>query len=177
MSETIAQERLTRLQNRIGPEVQELKQQCRTVMLATVDEQGNPNVSYAPFVLNEKGYYIFISDIARHARNLKKNPNVSLMLIEDESISRQIFARRRLSFDATATIVEYGTDEWNIGTQAIKEKHGEIMNELTTMEDFTLFNLIPKKGLFVKGFGQAFSVDPSDLVGMVHVETGHQRRT
>ncbi|EJS91506.1 hypothetical protein AAUPMC_03324, partial [Pasteurella multocida subsp. multocida str. Anand1_cattle] len=32
-----------------------------------------------------------------YARNLQEVPKVSLMLIEDESQSRQIFARRRLS--------------------------------------------------------------------------------
>lgn len=36
------------LQNRLGPEIQEMKQQCKTLQLATVDAKGNPNVSYAP---------------------------------------------------------------------------------------------------------------------------------
>lgn len=94
------------LQNRLGPEIQELKAQCKTVMLATVGEDGNPNVSYAPFAINNGEYQVFISTIARHARNLQEVPKVSLMLIEDESQSRQIFARRRLSFDAVARVVE-----------------------------------------------------------------------
>lgn len=162
-----------RLQNRLGPEIQEFKQQCRTLMLATVDEQGLPNVSYAPFVLSEKGYYVFISDIARHARNLKHNPNVSIMLIEDESESRQIFARRRLSFDAVATIIDRECDEWKMATETLKERHGEIMDHLTKLQDFSLFNLIPEKGLYVKGFGQAFVVDPQDTVGTIHLDQGH----
>lgn len=78
------------LQNRLGPEIQELKAQCKTVMLATVGEDGNPNVSYAPFAINNGEYQVFISTIARHARNLQEVPKVSLMLIEDESQSRQI---------------------------------------------------------------------------------------
>ncbi|MGR3808444.1 hypothetical protein SAMN05660772_01778 [Pasteurella testudinis DSM 23072] len=165
--------RQERLQSRLEPEVQEIKRQCRTLLLATVDSSGNPNVSYAPFVLNDRGYYVFISDIARHARNLKACNKVSLMLIEDEANSRQIFARRRLSFDATAEIVAYGSEEWLQGTKAMSERHGDIVSRLTNMRDFTLFNLIPEQGLFVKGFGQAFKVSADDLIAAVHLQQGH----
>ena len=92
------------LQNRLGPQIQELKAQAKTILLATLDEQGNPNVSYAPFVIHNGKYVVLISEIARHARNLQQVPKVSLMLIEDESLSRQIFARKRLTFDATAQV-------------------------------------------------------------------------
>ncbi|MGR6981302.1 heme utilization protein HutZ [Testudinibacter sp. P27/CKL/0425] len=169
-------ERQERLQNRLGPEVQEMKQQCKTLLLATVDEQGKPNVSYAPFVLNPRGYYVFISDIARHARNLKVCNRVSLMLIEDEAESRQIFARRRLSFDAVAEIVAYDSDEWKQGVAALAARHGEVVEHLSGMQDFTLFNLIPEQGLFVKGFGQAFKVSPDDLIGAIHLQQGHLER-
>lgn len=73
------------LQNRLGPEIQELKQHIKTISLATVDHQGNPNVSYAPFVITNGEYQVLISTIAQHARNLLEIPRVSMMLIEDES--------------------------------------------------------------------------------------------
>ena len=73
-----------RLQGRLGPEIKEFRQERRTLQLATVDADGQPNVSYAPFVQNQEGYFILISEIARHARNLQVNPNVSIMMIEDE---------------------------------------------------------------------------------------------
>ena len=78
-------ERQERLQNRLQPEIREFRDGCRTLQLATVDGEGNPNASYAPFVLQEDGYYVLISEIARHARNLQQVPKVSLMLIEDET--------------------------------------------------------------------------------------------
>lgn len=101
------------LQNRLGPEIQEFKAKMKTLVLATVDKEGTPNVSYAPFVINNGEYQVLISTIARHARNLQEVPKVSLMLLEDESQSREIFARRRLTFDATARIVERHSEEWN----------------------------------------------------------------
>ncbi|UEA15916.1 heme utilization protein HutZ [Pasteurella canis] len=161
------------LQNRLGPEIQELKAQCKTIMLATVGEDGNPNVSYAPFAITNGEYQVFISTIARHARNLQEVPKVSLMLIEDESKSRQIFARRRLSFDAIVRIIERETDEWKESIAALKTRQGNLIDELSKMKDFHLFSFKPTQGLFVKGFGQAFQVSNDDLVSFVHLDEGH----
>ncbi len=46
-----------RLQNRLGPEIKEFREACQTLQLATVDANGKPNVSYAPFALLDDGYY------------------------------------------------------------------------------------------------------------------------
>ena len=54
----------TRIQNRLGAEIQEFREQCHCLVLATTDAQDVPNVSYAPFALAEKGYYILVSDIS-----------------------------------------------------------------------------------------------------------------
>ena len=163
------------LQNRLGPEIEALKQQCKTIMLATTDKTGTPNVSYAPFVITDGEYYVLISTIARHARNLLETQKVSLMLIEDENLSRQIFARRRLSFDAHVRVIERHSTTWQHGIKALKNRHGELINDLSELEDFKLFAFTPEQGLFVKGFGQAFQVSPNDLVNVVHLDQGHIR--
>ncbi|WP_301099279.1 heme utilization protein HutZ [Otariodibacter sp.] len=163
------------LQNRLGPEIQEMKEKAKTALLATVDKSGNPNVSYAPFVINDGEYQVLISTIARHARNLQEVPKVSLMLIDDESSSREIFARRRLTFDATARIVERHSEEWERGVQALKDRHSKIVDELAKLEDFKLFSFKPEHGLFVKGFGKAFEVGTDDLVNFVHLDEGHKQ--
>lgn len=162
------------LQNRLGPEIQELKQQCKTIMLATVDAEGTPNVSYAPFVINEGEYQVLISTIARHARNLQVVPKVSLMLIDDESATRQIFARRRLSFDAVARVIDRTSPEWQTSIEALKARHGDLVDELAQMADFNIFSFKPQHGLFEKGFGKAFEVSSDDLVNFVHLDEGHQ---
>lgn len=162
------------LQNRLGPEIQELKTQALTIMLSTVDQDGNPNVSYAPFVINNGEYQVLISTIARHARNLLEVPKVSLMIIEDESKSRQIFARRRLSFDATVRVLERHSEEWEQAIVALKARQGNLVDELAKMQDFNVFCFKPELGLFVKGFGQAFQVSDDDLVNFVHLQEGHK---
>ncbi|MFU2058520.1 heme utilization protein HutZ [Avibacterium volantium] len=166
-------DRQQRLNQRLAPEIQALKQQCKTLLLATVDENGTPNVSYAPFAEGEQGYYIFISTIAKHARNLKNNGKVSIMLIEDESDSRQIFARHRLTADAQVIEVARDSEQWQIGTELLQNRHGKVMEELVQFQDFSLFHLIPQQGLFVKGFGQAFQVAPNNQVDVVHLDQGH----
>ncbi|MEZ9405702.1 heme utilization protein HutZ [Vibrio sp. 10N.286.48.F5] len=172
MEQQVKQERL---QGRLGPEIKEFRQECRTLQLATVDEEGRPNVSYAPFVQNQEGYFVLISDIARHARNLKANPQVSLMMIEDEESSKQLYARKRLTFDAQASVVERETELWTQVIGQMQERFGEIIDGLSQLQDFSLFNLKAENGLFVKGFGQAYQVSGDDLVDFVHLQEGHKK--
>ncbi|WP_447074394.1 heme utilization protein HutZ [Vibrio alginolyticus] len=172
MDQQVKQERL---QGRLGPEIKEFRQERRTLQLATVDAEGRPNVSYAPYVQNQEGYFVLISKIARHARNLLENPNVSLMMIEDEESSKQLFARKRLTFDAVANVVERDTEMWQQVVGQMKERFGEIIDGLSQLEDFVLFNLKPESGLFVKGFGQAYQVSDDDLVDFVHLQEGHKK--
>ncbi|CAH1602515.1 heme utilization protein HutZ [Vibrio rotiferianus] len=172
MDQQVKQERL---QGRLGPEIKEFRQDRRTIQLATVDAEGRPNVSYAPYVQNQEGYFVLISQIARHARNLLENPNVSLMMIEDEDSSKQLFARKRLTFDAVATVVERDTEMWQQVVGQMKDRFGEIIDGLSQLEDFVLFNLKAEQGLFVKGFGQAYQVSGDDLVDFVHLQEGHKK--
>ncbi|MEC7309509.1 heme utilization protein HutZ [Vibrio gigantis] len=172
MEQQVKQERL---QGRLGPEIKEFRQERRTLQLATVDEEGRPNVSYAPFVQNQEGYFVLISDIARHARNLKANPQVSLMMIEDEESSKQLYARKRLTFDAQASVVERETELWVQVIGQMQERFGEIIDGLSQLQDFSLFNLKAENGLFVKGFGQAYQVSGDDLVDFVHLQEGHKK--
>ncbi|EGQ7983692.1 heme utilization protein HutZ [Vibrio vulnificus] len=172
MDQQVKQERL---QGRLEPEIKEFRQERQTLQLATVDVDGRPNVSYAPFVQNQEGYFVLISKIARHARNLLENPQVSLMMIEDEEGAKQLFARKRLTFDAVASVIERDTQLWHQVITQMEERFGEIVSGLSQLEDFVLFNLKVERGLFVKGFGQAYQVSGDDLVDFVHLQEGHRK--
>ena len=172
MDQQVKQERL---QGRLEPEIREFRQERRTLQLATVDENGRPNVSYAPYVQNQDGYFVLISGIARHARNLQVNPSVSIMMIEDEGSSKQLFARKRLTFDAIASVVQRDSEQWNLVIAQMQARFGEIIDGLSQLQDFVLFNLKAEQGLFVKGFGQAYQVSGDDLVDFVHLEQGHKK--
>ncbi|PNQ53681.1 heme utilization protein HutZ, partial [Vibrio agarivorans] len=113
--------------------------------------------------------------IARHARNLLVNPNVSLMMIEDEEAASQLFARKRLTFDAVSNVVERDSQLWHQVIGQMQVRFGEVVDGLSQLEDFVLFNLKAEKGLYVKGFGQAYQVSNDDLVDFVHLQEGHKK--
>ncbi|EXJ09602.1 heme utilization protein HutZ [Nitrincola nitratireducens] len=165
-----------KLQERLEPEIRDFRDSCKTLLMATLNDDHQPNVSYAPFVLMENGYYILVSDIARHGQNLQVCPNVSIMLIADENDSRQIYARKRLTFDAVAEEIKRDTSQWSQVIEALSQRHGEIVVNLSQLGDFRLYRLMPKQGLYVKGFGQAYQVSGDDLVSFVHLKEGHQRK-
>lgn len=164
-----------RLKAKLESDLKAFRQQRYTLQLATVDEQGHPNVSYAPFVQNQHGYFVLISELARHTQNLLTTPQVSLMMVEDENTSRQLFARVRLTFDATAKKVERDSNLWLEVISQMEQRHGEIVSGLTQLQDFILFNFLPQKGLFVKGFGQAYPVSAQDMVDAVPLLQGHRK--
>lgn len=141
--------------------------------MATVNAEGLPHVSYAPFAFDNAGYYILISDIATHGQNLKSNKNVSIMMVEDEGTAKNIHARKRLTFDTTAEYVEKDSDQGVAAIQAMGDRFGEIAHNLAKLGDFNLYRLTPSNGRYVKGFGQAFNVSGNDLVDFLHLDEGH----
>ncbi|RJX69997.1 heme utilization protein HutZ [Vibrio sinensis] len=165
--------RRERLQNRLEPEVREFRDSRKTLQLATISPEGAPNATYAPFAFDSHAYYILVSDIASHGRNLKTNRNVSIMMVEDESEAKQVYARKRLTFDTNAELVEKQSQAWHSGIAALQARFGEIIENLSQLGDFNLYRLTPESGRYVKGFGQAFEISGNDLLDFVHLTEGH----
>ncbi|MDB9314137.1 pyridoxamine 5'-phosphate oxidase family protein [Spirulina sp. CS-785/01] len=139
-------------------------EQFQSLVLSTADDHGTPNGSYAPFVQDEgKNFYIFVSGLSAHTQNLSINPKVSVLFIEDEAQAEQPFARRRLSFDCTATVMERETEEWEAIAEQFTTKFGEIIDIFRSLPDFRLVKLTPQQGRFVIGFGAAYQVTGDNL--------------
>lgn len=143
----------------LAPKVRELIARTQSVILATVDAEGNPNSSYAPFVEINNRFYILVSFMARHTKNLAEGRKVSAMFIEDESATKQVYARERLTFDVSASQIERDSADWNNIVDKLKERHGKVVDILNDMTDFILIELSPVKGAYVNGFGSAYFVD------------------
>ncbi len=144
-----------------------------SIILSTVDEKGQPNASYAPFVEDDsKSFYIFVSDLSTHTRNLSSVGKGSIMFIEDESKSQQIFARRRLTFDCIAKLITRETEEWNQLADLFEKRFGELIGVFRNLADFRIFKLTPTEGRFVVGFGAAYKISGDDLNNLTQIKGG-----
>ncbi|MBD2679390.1 MULTISPECIES: HugZ family protein [Nostoc] len=154
----------------IQAEYEKFPEQFESIIISTVSPEGIPNASYAPFVMDDaKNIYIYVSGLATHTKNLHTNPHVSVLFIEDEAKSNQIFARTRLNFDCTVTLVERETDKWNQIVDKFQGQFGQIIEILRGLSDFRVFQLTPREGRFVVGFGAAYRISGDNLHQLVHI--------
>lgn len=131
----------------------------QSVVLGTTDSVGVPFSSYAPFVRYDHRFYVFISDIATHAQNLKREGKASLFFIEDESQSSNIFARKRISLQCDAAMIPRDDTLFAAVMEQFKAKFGEEMvSMLMKMADFNLFAFSTLGGEATFGFGEAYRV-------------------
>ena len=135
----------------------------QTLLLSTCSIDNEPDISYAPFVRNEQGYfYIFISTLAKHTKHLMDNPLASILFIEPEERCRNLFARARVVFQCSVIHIEPGTPAYENQLRALQEKFGETVALLRTLPDFHLFQLKPESGHYVAGFGKAYTINLND---------------
>ncbi|MDY6786003.1 MAG: pyridoxamine 5'-phosphate oxidase family protein [Cyanobacteriota bacterium] len=141
-----------------------------SAVVATVGADGKPHASYAPFVMDEgKNIYIYISELAAHAQNLLVNPQASVLLVEDETKTQQIFARRRLNYECTATLIDRETPQWEEMLDRFQERFGQTIDLLRGLTDFRLFQLTPTEGRFVIGFGAAYGIEGENFDRLIPV--------
>jgi putative heme iron utilization protein len=176
MNHTPTQEDAQKTAKPLTPKVKELIGRTKSVILATVDAEGTPNSSYAPFVQVENTFYILVSFMAKHTKNLADGRKTSVMFIEDESASKQIYARERLTIEASTSQVERDSETWNAVVSQLKETHGKVVDVISEMKDFILIGLHPVKGSYVNGFGSAYFVDANLEIMEHRNDVNHQSK-
>lgn len=151
-------------------ELETLLTTTRSLMLATLGADGNPEASYAPFVRDAEGcLYVFVSRLSRHTANLAARRPLSVLLIEDEAACRQIFARKRLSYRCVAEPVAPDSADHGPRLAQFAARFGEVVEVLRGLPDFVLFRLRPQEGTFVLGFGQAYRLGGPALDRLEHI--------
>lgn len=133
------------------------------LLLATLSQQTIPELSATPFIKRENCFYIFISELAAHTQNLKQHSNVSVMLIEDEQNASNPFARKRLSYQCLARLVEKEERIWPAVLDSFEQRHGKTVSLLKSLPDFHLFELKALSGQYIEGFGKAFRLSGEHL--------------
>ena len=146
------------------------KQSVKTLQLSTLTSEGKPYASYSPFVEDELGnFYIFVSQLAGHTQNLLENPQASILLIQDEVEARQIFARKRLSYQCDVEAVSPEDSNYNLTLDSMEKRFGNVVELLRSLPDFILFKLTPYQGQYVKGFGKAYKLTGEGLLALEHI--------
>lgn len=146
-----------------------LLREQKSALLATVNEDGSPLASYAPFAVDEdKHFYLFVSTLSQHTANLARSGRASLLLIADEAHSPQIFARERLTFQCAATEIARDDEAWPAAAALYTARFGSMFQLLRSLADFRMVRLTPQQGQLVVGFGQAYALGGEKLEVLSH---------
>lgn len=136
----------------------------QSAVLATVNADGLPLASYAPFVADPaKNFYVFASTLSQHTGNLLRTGQASVMLIADEAETTQIFARARLTFACTAAELPRDGETWQVAAAHYEERFASMFSLLRGLGDFKMFKLKPYSGALVVGFGAAYTVGGDEM--------------
>lgn len=148
-------------------------EKIRSVVLGTVDSQGCPLASYAPFVIDaDKNIYVMVSGISPHTKNLESTGVASAMFIEDEHQSTEIFARHRLTFACSVSIIDSDDNRFDSIADDMYTRHGTIIERMRLLPDFRIVCLSPTSGRFVVGFGAAYIIHGDNLNELKHLDGG-----
>jgi putative heme iron utilization protein len=104
-------------------------------------------------------FYIYVSELAAHTKNMLHNNRVSVLFIMPESETQNLFARERIVFDCTISEIQQDDEIYETQLQAMQEKFGETVALLRNLTDFYLLALTPVTGKYIAGFGKAFEIN------------------
>jgi len=155
-------------------EVESFLETFQTLVMASITPEGEPHASTAPYVRLENNFYILISTVAQHGRNLLATKKVSLLFTEDESQCIQPFARKRVTIEAGVTELLHGSEVFSQVIERFKAHFdSDLVTSLSGMGDFHLFELSPQNGSVVMGFGKAYRLN-ENLDVVTHISAQHQ---
>lgn len=147
----------------------DLIQHMRTAHLASVSPEALPLASVAPFVVHGSAFYVYLSALAGHTKNLKASGTVSLLLARDEGDCDDPFARPRLTLLCECEEEARGTECWTSVLDAMVVRLGDSAALVRELPDFSLFRLMPRSGQIVSGFARAKSLNERELAEVFSV--------
>lgn len=145
----------------------------KTLIISSLDNDNKPRISYSPYVLEGDKFYIYISKIAEHYHNIVNNPEISIMIIEDEQDVDITFARERVSFTGKARILKENEEI----IEKFSKRQGKSIMDMLVSLDFDVFEIEVIEGRLVKGFGKAFDVKVVDgefVTELVKIDKDHK---
>ncbi len=150
----------------------ELLEPFQTTVLGTIGNNSYPFSSYAPYYYDGEVVYVFISNIATHAQNIQAIPKASAFFIEDESITDNMFKRKRISLQCDVEKIAREEVRFETIMASFVEKQGDTLTMLMGMKDFNLYALTPIYGEATFGFGEAYNIGGEKMNQLVPRTSG-----
>jgi putative heme iron utilization protein len=137
--------------------------------LGTLHE-GKPLVSMVPFAVfraeGGAGFVIHVSGLSAHTRDMQRDSNVSLMIVENEDEAETPLAMARVTLECVAVEVPHDAPEGQALARVYLSKFPDAQ-PLLSFPDFRFFLLVPRSARFVAGFGQAMTLGEATIVSML----------
>ncbi len=153
---------------RLSTALRHLLDTHRVGALGTLGEDGRPFVSMVPFAIDTATgtLVIHVSGLAPHARNLERNPHVSLLVVQAEVAGEPVHALPRVTLDGLAQLPERDSAEWKAARTAYLARFPEA-EPMTQLGDFSFVLVALSGARQVAGFGAARSVDAERLARLL----------
>lgn len=162
----------------IRQEMIDFRDAFKSVVLASVSQDGQAIASYAPLLRFEDRFFIYISEVAEHYSSIKANPNaIEVLFLEDEASAKSVILRKRLRYRAKAIFREKDAlfdqifDEFETNNPSAGG-----LKSIRKMGDFHFVELLLEEGRFVKGFGAAYDVDAQGNVKFAAEGSGNPHK-
>ena len=125
--------------------------------IAFLSTQGaaGPETSMCPFAINDDDILLHLSSLAKHTKNIKQHPQVSLMICTPESKNISPLALPRLSLQGSIQKTAERNTEVAKETYLAKIPDAE---PLFSFSDFSLYQMKIHHVHWVGGFGKARKV-------------------
>lgn len=136
----------------------------RVAALGTLHE-GEPNIAMVAFAVADdfSAFYIHVSKLGKHTRDMVTDPRVSLLIAETDDRRADPQTLARVSVQGKAEILPRDASDY-ARVKSVYLKRFPEAGQLFSLGDFNIWRIIPKSGRFVAGFGRAFNLVPETLL-------------
>jgi putative heme iron utilization protein len=135
----------------------------RVAALGTLheDELNLAMVAYA-YAENFSAFYIHVSKLGKHTRDMETDPRASLLIVErdDQRADPQTLAR--VALQGTAEVLLRDAPAYELIKDLYLSRFPQA-KPIFSLGDFNIWKITPKSGRFVAGFAQAFNLVPDHL--------------
>lgn len=140
-----------------------LLRQARIAALGTLHD-GEPNLAMVAVAVESdfSAFYILVSTLGKHTRDMEADPRVSLLFTEADDHRADPQTLARVSIQGTAEELPRHAPAYPRIRDLYLQRFPEA-EKLFSLGDFHLWRISPKGGRFVAGFGQAFNLVPEAL--------------